>query len=130
MNDNEQTICCWLFKPNTPLQNERLWDDNNNDILFKNNNPTGEQVVSSECIEFYCYSYNLGNNCTLVRKVNYEKKLSIVLTYKDESDKRVLIDGFLLVDCKKYNITEFRIYDELKVNGITYENIATCNYDA
>ena len=124
-----ETNCCWLFQSNTPLQNERLWDDNDNDILFKNNNPNGEQVVSCECIEFWSDSYNLGNNCTLVRKVNYTKKLALVLTYQDEIDKRVLIVGFLLVDGKKYNVTDFKIYDELTFNGKIYENVATCNYD-
>lgn len=127
---NEETICCWLFAPNTPLQNERLCDDNDNDILFKNNNPNGEQVISCECIAVSSDSYYLGNNYRLVRKLNNDKKIAMVLTYKDETNKRVLINGFLLVDGKKYNITDFTFHNELEVNGKTYTYIHTCNYDA
>lgn len=130
MCNNEDTIYCCLFQPNTPLQNERLWDNNSNNILFKNNNSNGEQVVSNECIEFLSNSYNLGNNCTLVSKVNHSKKLAMVLTYKDDIDKRILIDSYLLVDGKKYNVTDFTIHNELQANVRTYINIATCNYDS
>lgn len=132
MNNNQETICCWAFPPNTPLQKEKLWDDNDNDILFKNNNPSGKGLGDLDelvTINFWCESINLGNDFTLLRKVNYSKKLAIILTYREEDDKRVLIDGFILVNGKKYIVTDFTPHDALQVNGIIYEMVATCNYN-
>ena len=129
----EITVCCFGFCPVrawTPLEIERSFDDNDHDILFKNNNSNGEQLFSNECIDFWCHSYPLGNNCILLKKVNYEKKISLVLTIKDENDKRVLIDGCLIVDGKKYDVTDFKTYEVLKIGENTYENIAACNYNA
>jgi hypothetical protein len=129
-SDNETTICCWWpFKPMTPLEMEGLWDDNDNEIIFKNNNPGGEQVIPNEPIDFWSDSNNIGNYFILARKVNYKKKISLILTFKEETDKRVLIDGFLIVDGMKYEVTDFRTHDELKVAGKIYKNIATCNYN-
>lgn len=133
MCDKDNTPCCWLFTPKTPLEiereNEMLYDDNDHDILFKNNNPNDKQVIPNECIYFWCNSYKLGDNCILLKKVNHERKISIVLTYKEYHDKRVLLAGFILVDGNKYDVTDFKTYDVIQVEGKTYENIATCNYN-
>jgi hypothetical protein len=129
MCDKDITPCCWLFKPKTPFEIETSYDDNDQDILFKNNNPNGNQVIPNECIYFWCSSYPLGNNCILVKKVNYYRKISIVLTFQDENEKRVLLAGFILVDGKKYDVTDFKTYEVLELEGNTYENMAICNYN-
>jgi len=128
MCDKDATPCCWLFRPKTILDIERLYDENDHDILFKNNNPNGEQVIPNECIYFCCESYPFGNNCILLKKVNYERNISIVLTFYEDDDKRFLLTGFILVNGKKYDVTDFKTYDVIEVDGKTYENIATCNY--
>ena len=87
-------------------------------------------MIPTGCIYFWCESVPFGNNCVLLKKVNYERKISIVLTYQLYDDKRILLAGFILVDGKKYDVTDFTTYDVIEVEGKTYENIATCNYNA
>ena len=134
MCDNDTTPCCWLFTPKTTLEiereNERSYDDNDHGILFKNNNPNGEEVIPNECIYFCCESNPFGNKCILLTKVNYERNISIVLSYQEDDDKRVLLAGFILVNGKKYDVTDFKTYDVLELEGKTYKNIAICNYNS
>jgi hypothetical protein len=127
MSESE-TICCELFKykPQTQSQLEETFDDNDNDILFMNKE--GEKLHETPLV-FSCYSYRLANDCFLLRKVNYDEDISIVLTYKKEGDKRILLAGHLISNNEKYDVIDFNVYTDMHVNGKLYESIAICFYN-
>jgi hypothetical protein len=122
------TICCDLFKykPQTQSQLEETFDDNDNDILFMNKK--GEKLHDTPIV-FYCYSYRLANNYFLLRKVNYDEEMSIVLTYKKDGTKRIFITGHIIMNDIKYDVIDFNVYTDMHVNGKLYESIAICFYN-
>lgn len=128
MSESE-TVCCNLFqyKPLTHSQLEELYDDNDNDILFMNKD--GKKLHETPLV-FYCYSYRLANDCFLLRKVNHSEGISIILTYKKESDKRILLTGHLISNNKKYDVIDFNVYTDMNVNEKLYESIAICFYNS
>jgi hypothetical protein len=106
---SDETICCGLFKnvPFTIFEIEKLYDDNDNLITFINENNNNSNNLQNKTIEFYSSRVELANNHFLLRKVSCDKKISVIMTYKNDGDNRILIDGFILTDNKKLQITSF-----------------------
>jgi hypothetical protein len=128
MSESE-TICCDLFnyKPLTQIQLEETFDNNDNDIIFMNKEGGKLHDIP---IVFYCDSYRLANNCFLLRKVNHDEGISIVLIYKQDGNRRVFITGHIISNDKKYVVIDFNVYKDMHVNGKLYESIAICFYNS
>jgi hypothetical protein len=133
MNDNETTCCGLLIPmPLTHNQIERLFDNNDNEILFVNKK-TGDsmnnQQIGISCAPIHLFSnrIELGNDCFLVKKISPDGKIVVLLTYVKES--LILLDGNLIVNENKYNIYDFVVYTNMYIEDKIYDSIAICFYD-
>ncbi len=117
----EPEMCCFglfTYKPRTYDEMEWLSNDNDNYVKFKIKNST--QDLTHLNGEFYSSSESLGKNHLLVRKVSPTKNCSIVLIYKDNDGKLVLIEGTVITEQYKFKVKEFII--GMKMEFLEKEN--------
>lgn len=131
--EDESEICCFgLFtsKPQTLDEMEWLTHDNDNYIKFK------LQGISSSLVEtlngvFYSSSYTLGKDCLLVKKVSQNSNCSIVLIYKNDYGKLLLIEGTMIYKNNKFNVKKFIV--GMKLEKLEEENshdfVSICDLD-
>jgi hypothetical protein len=129
IDENEETTACFGFCPATtwtPLEIEEAFDDNDNDIIFKKKNSTSN--LPNKPITFYSSRSGLGNQGFILHKISRDKNTYIVLTYQNDKE-RTLVDGFLLINGKKFKVTDFKPHRRLKVGEDTYNWVCECTYE-
>jgi hypothetical protein len=131
IDENEDTVCCFGFCPSkkwTLLEIEEAFDDNDHDIIFKKKNSSTSTNLPNKPITFYCSRSELGNNCFLLRKISSDRNTFIILTYQGYHE-RILLDGFLMTNCQKFKVTDFKPRRIIKDGENTYEWVTECTYE-
>ena len=118
-NNESETICCGLFGFKS-LENS--FDENTHDIIFINK----LQKKATPPISFCCSRVDLSNKCFLLIKVCDEKNMSLILTYKEVDNKRILIDGKFLINNKKYKVLSFNTHKKLEIGDKSYNYTGLC----
>ena len=118
-NNESETICCGLFGF-TYLENS--FDENTQDIIFINN----IKKKATPPIRFSCSRVDLSNICFLLIKNCIEKNMSLILTYKQVNNKRILLDSKLLINDKKYKVLSFNNYEKLEIGDKKYKYVGLC----
>jgi len=132
IDKNEDTpVCCFGFCPDrslTPLEIEMSYDENDNDIIFKKKNST--KNLPNKPITFYSSRFELGNNDFLLRKISSDGNTYIILTYQEDDKERILLDGILVINGKKFKVIDFKPLRSVKVGEDTYDWVCECIYEA
>jgi len=123
--------CFCEYNPPSKLELEEIFDDNNNKIIFMINNSIDNSFIYTPLI-FYSNSTFITDKILSCNKTSPDKSiiLSLIFKYDIDNKNRILLNGFMYEDedNKKYNIIEFNVESKIKINDITYENIAVCKY--
>ena len=130
-DSDSETIFCGLFQLEPWSQNQlgNSFDTRDHKILFINKNSDNKITFVSDPFTFSCYSYTLGKGLVLLRKISYDGKIAIVMTYKEDKNGRTLLNGNVYANDKYYEIIKFKIFNKLEVNNTIYHSIATCIFN-
>jgi len=118
---------CWLFKDKyySKFELEKILDNNDHEIIFDSDD-TLNNIFLKIPIDFYSTSEYFGNGIFLCKKFSSNGEIILILLYKYENEVRILIDGALYKNMKKYNIIEFNAVSKLQIGDIVYQDIAIC----
>lgn len=132
IQEQTETCCFGLFenKPLTQNEMEMLTHDNDNYVKFKFKGVSSDLLTQLDGT-FYSSCYSLDKNHILVKKVSPIKNCSIVLIYKKNDEKLVLIEGTVITENCKFKVKEFIVGMKIefleKENSYDYINI--CNLE-
>jgi hypothetical protein len=100
------------------------------DVLFVNESQIIDPSIPTSPIELEGRdSHSLGKSMTVSRKVSYDNKIKLMLTFEDNisfGDTHRLVDGVVYFGKKKYTVTQCVLHRNLTVGDKTYDYIVKC----